>query len=306
MAKESKKKAVKKKWLPIIGPKSFENVPLGETHVADPQRAIGKTVNANLMNLTGDMRKQGIEIRFDIVKVQDGKAHAAVTGYELLPSQMKRLVRRGRAKVADSFVARTATGRLVRIKPIVLTANPASIGAQTAIRLAAREKLRQLAGSMSFDRLVQDLIGFKVQRAVKDEVNKHHPIKTAEIKACILLPEGTSERREVREDTRDEDFVEVKEGDEGETAAPSEEADEEGDTDAEDAAEETPEEEGDGSDGEGTPSEDDGEESAETGEKAPPAKKRAKDAGKSPKEKTGDAGSVPDEEPAEAPEENGA
>ena|GEM_PF-876774 len=228
--KKAGKAKGKKKWVPIFAPKSFDGIPLGETHVENADSAVGKSITANLMNLTGDMRKQGVEIRFDVVKVQEGKAYCAVTGYELLPSMMKRIVRRGRSKVSDSFIVRTATGRLVRIKPIIITANHASGGACTAMRLATRQRIKQLIKSMSFDRLVQDLINFKVQRAVKDEVNKTHPVKGVEIKACFLLPEGTSEKREIREDSREEDFVEVKEASpETENEKESLKSDDEGD-----------------------------------------------------------------------------
>lgn len=219
VVKKATKSKVKKKWVTIIGPKSFNNPHLGDSHVTETEKVVGKSITANLMNLTGDMRKQGVEIRFDIIKVVDGKGSAIVTGYELLPSGMKRLIRRGRSKVSDSFVARTATGRLIRIKPLIMTANRASAGAQTRIRLATKELLKRLIKASSFDKLVQDLIQFKIQKSVKDELNKIHPIKSVDIKACFLIPEG--ETKEVKEDSRDEDFVEVKEEPKAEEVAES-------------------------------------------------------------------------------------
>ncbi|RME31563.1 hypothetical protein D6789_02315 [Candidatus Woesearchaeota archaeon] len=248
MAKKVVKKAgkakIKKKWVPILAPKSFNNQTLGETHVASPEAAIGKTINANLMHLTGDMRKQGIEIRFDVVKVQDGKALTAVTGYELLPANLKRIVRRGRTKIADSFITRTATKRRVRIKPLIITTSHTSARTCTAIRHAVRAKLKELAGGMSFEKLVQELIGFKIQRAIKDAATPIHPIKTAEIRVCTLLPEGSSEKREIIADYRDEDFVEVKRAPakaEAQVATQDEKPDEKSeDSPAETAAEEQP------------------------------------------------------------------
>jgi ribosomal protein S3AE len=209
--KKGGKSKVKKKWLQVLAPKSFDNKVLGETHVAENDKAIGKSVTANLMNLTGDMRKQGIQIRFDVLKVADGAAQTAVTGYELLPSQLKRLIRRGRSKVADSFIVRTSTNRLIRIKPVVVTTNRASISAQNAIRLAVRARVKELVGATSFDKLVQDLIGIKFQRTLKETAGKIHPIRSVDVKACFLLPEGSSENKVIKEDRRDEDFVEVKE-----------------------------------------------------------------------------------------------
>ncbi len=214
MAKKNVKKAGKvkgkKRWLPVIAPKSFESVALGECYVERPEQAVGKTIRTNLMTLTGDMRRQVIEIRFDVVKVGEGKALTAVTGYELLPSGVKRLVRRGRSKVDDSFLVKSATGRLVRIKPLIITANPASERACSALRLTTRERLKQLVSSFSFDKLVQELVHGRIQRALKEPLNKIHPIKTIDIRMCLLLPEGTREERAVREDSKEEDFSEEK------------------------------------------------------------------------------------------------
>ena len=208
VVKKTAKIKAKKKWVQILAPRSYDYTPLGETNVEDGARALGKSITVNLMNLSGDMRKQSIEIRFDIIKIHEGKAHTAATAYDLVPSALKRIVRRGRAKISDSFIVKTATGRLVRIKPIVITANAASNGACTEIRLAARERIKQIVAGMSFDRLVHELIEYRLQRVVKDAVEKTHPVKSVEVKSCILLPEG--EKREIREDTRDEDFITVK------------------------------------------------------------------------------------------------
>jgi ribosomal protein S3AE len=182
----------RKRWAPIIAPQSFNNIVLGESHVESAEKLLGKSLTANLMTLTGDMRNQAVEIRFDVIKVQDGKGLAAVTGYEMVPSQLKRLVRRGRSKISDSFIAKTSTGRFVRLKPIVMTANQASSGACTAMRLAVREKAKQLVRGFTFDGLVQEVIGYKLQRVLRDAANTIHPVKSVEIRACVLLPEGTA------------------------------------------------------------------------------------------------------------------
>ncbi len=228
--KKATRSKAKKRWFPIVGPRSFDNVPLGESHVESAERLIGKSITVNLMHLTNDMRNQGIEIRFDIVKVQDGKGIAAVGGYEVLPSHLKRVVRRGRSKVADSFIVRVGKERLVRIKPMVFTANRASKGAQRAIRLAMREKIKEVLAETTFERLIQELIGFKLQRTLKDVAGKLHPIKSVEIKACRLLPSDV----EVREE--DGELVIIEE--EGAEPSAAEDAAEESDGD-EPAAEES-------------------------------------------------------------------
>ncbi len=195
IVKKAAKPKAKKKWFSIVAPKSFNNHVLGESLVENADKLVGKSITVNLMHLTNDMRNQGIEIRFKVVKTDEGKGLTSVTGYEVLPGQMKRVVRRGRSKVMDSFIVRCGDV-LVRIKPIVFTANRASAGAQTTIRLAVREKIKHLLKGTTFDQLVQELIQHKLQRTLKDVGLKTHPIKSVEVKSCAILRQKPKEAAE--------------------------------------------------------------------------------------------------------------
>ena len=55
-------KAKKKTWVKIHAPKIFNEQIIGETLVADSSLTIGKPITVNLMNLTGDIKKQQINI----------------------------------------------------------------------------------------------------------------------------------------------------------------------------------------------------------------------------------------------------
>ncbi|MBR9693112.1 hypothetical protein GOV07_04250 [Candidatus Woesearchaeota archaeon] len=223
IVKKAGKAKAKKKWCALVAPKSFDNTGLGESYVSDSQLLMGKNITINLMHLTNDMRNQGIEISFVITKVHEGNGIASVIGYEVLPSQMKRVVRRGRSKVIDSFIVRVGKEQLVRIKPMAFTANRASRGAQTAIRLTVRERIKQLLKETTFDQLVQDLIQHKLQRTLKEVASAHHPIKSVEVKACILLSQKATaatpdiqeteedKKEQVTEDVAPEEAADVKE-----------------------------------------------------------------------------------------------
>lgn len=191
MAAKKKAKAVKvrkKKWVPVMAPKLFNNVHLGDTHVGEDEEVLRKGMTLNLSTVMSDMRKQGYLARFDIVKLHEGKAYAALTGLVMTPSGTKRLIRRGRSKVEDSFLARMKDGRVVRVKPLIVTINRCSKAAQTSIRLAVREKLKEVLAGTDLDGFVNEIIGVKIQRILKDLGNQHHPTRSADIKAIQLLP----------------------------------------------------------------------------------------------------------------------
>ena len=77
----AKAKVIKKEWYPILAPKIFQNAVLGETHVYEPGQMVGKSVTKNLMSLTNDVKRQNINIDFEVVNVQNNKAFTDITGY---------------------------------------------------------------------------------------------------------------------------------------------------------------------------------------------------------------------------------
>ncbi len=198
-AKTKQVKIKKKHWLPIYAPKSFNSIYLGETLVAESSTVKAKSITTSLMVLTDDPRKQAYSVRFDVTDVKDGKAETQVIGMLMTPSAIKRLIRRHRDKISDSFILRIAGGRMVRIKPLLVTRTRASKAAQTQIRLAARERLRAMYQKMRFDDIMLDIIDMKTQRTLKDLCSKTHPIRTADIKEIVVLPDNRKITKEMEE-----------------------------------------------------------------------------------------------------------
>ena len=131
---EQVSKIKKKLWYPIVAPKMFENAVLGETIVYDPNAMIGKTLTASLMNLIHDVKRQNVNIHFKVVGVEDGKATTSIVGYQIVPSSVKRLVRRNSEKINLSFACDTSDNVMMRVKPIVIT--------RSAVKGSVQAKLR--------------------------------------------------------------------------------------------------------------------------------------------------------------------
>ncbi|PIN73801.1 hypothetical protein COV22_01385, partial [Candidatus Woesearchaeota archaeon CG10_big_fil_rev_8_21_14_0_10_47_5] len=83
----------KKKWITILAPKLFGGV-LGESCVTESSEAMSKTVNANLMSLTNDIKHQAINIKFKVTEIVGDKAATEPVSYEFSPAAIKRIVRR--------------------------------------------------------------------------------------------------------------------------------------------------------------------------------------------------------------------
>ena len=254
MAKASKAtvQVKKKRWCTIVAPKLFNEMPLGETYVLEPKDAIGKPIRVSVMQITGEPQKQYISAGFVITDIVGDRLQTTIKSYKILPSALRRLVRRAKDKFEDSMIVTCADGRLVRIKPFVVTRYKTKGGIMTGLRKATRETIVRLAASVTAEQLFVDVITSKLQRALHDIIRKTYPIGACEIRWLEILPGmGTKpvlppapaevkpevkEEAHQAEDAAEEDAEDVAEAAEPAAETPEEIEEPEDDADAEPAA----------------------------------------------------------------------
>ncbi len=183
----------KKHWVPVLAPTLFRNEQLGESYVMETDTLNGRGISVNLMNLTGDMKKQNLTVSFRITDVKEGKANTRVTGIQMQPTSVKRLVRRGRSKIEDSFVVNLKANQKARIKPLIITKNLANNSTGAAIRHAAREALSGLTSELTFETLISDIVQMKLQRHLRNTLDKVYPIRSVDIRVLRLEPKHALE-----------------------------------------------------------------------------------------------------------------
>ena len=206
MAAEQLTKLKKKQWYQIIAPKQFEEGVLGETLVSDPQMMLGKALSHNLMNLTSDPKRQNINIYFKVVSVEGGKGLTSIVGYEIIPSSVKRFVRRNSEKMNLSFECETADNIPVRIKPLVITKADVKGSVAAKMRNVIVQNLIKTIKKTNYNELMNDVITHKLQSELRAGLNKMYPLKVCEIRYLGIV------QREKPQETKEEVKVEAKEG----------------------------------------------------------------------------------------------
>ena len=199
-------KLKKKQWYQIIAPKQFEEGVLGETLVSDPQMMLGKALSHNLMNLTSDPKRQNINIYFKVVSVEGGKGLTSIVGYEIIPSSVKRFVRRNSEKMNLSFECETADNMLVRIKPLVITKADVKGSVAAKMRNVIVQNLIKTIKKTNYNELMNDVITHKLQSELRAGLNKMYPLKVCEIRYLGIV------QREKSHEAKEEVKVEAKEG----------------------------------------------------------------------------------------------
>ncbi|MBI4452437.1 hypothetical protein HY637_03345 [Candidatus Woesearchaeota archaeon] len=182
MAAEQATKAKKKQWYQIVAPKQFGEAVIGETLVSDPGLMIGKTLNHNLMNLTNDIKRQNINIYFKVISVDGNRGMTSIIGYEIIPSSVKRFVRRNSEKMDLSFVCETADNVSLRVKPLVITKADVKGSVAAKMRNNIVQYLTKTIKKTSYGDLMSDLISHKIQSEMRSALNRIYPIKVCEIR----------------------------------------------------------------------------------------------------------------------------
>jgi small subunit ribosomal protein S3Ae len=177
----------KKRWFELIAPKMFKNQTLGETLVAEPSKMMKKPIKVSMMSLTGDMKKQHINIKFEVYNISENKAYTKVVGYEFGPASIKRLVRRRRKRVDDSYICNTKDNIKVRIKPFFVTRAETNKSVMTSMRKLSKAFIEKFAAERKCDDLIYDIIDYRLQRELRKVLAKIYPLRTCEIRNFSIV-----------------------------------------------------------------------------------------------------------------------
>lgn len=202
----------KKHWFQIVASRQFNHREIGETTVYSPEDVMGKTASVNLMNLVNDIKKQHINVKFRVNEVKDNTGYTELISYQIVPTHIKRIVRRNTEKLGDSLLIHTKDGKPLRIKPLLVTRAKTKSSVLKALRQKARAYLNHYIRRISYTILVNDLVTSKLQSSMYRYLRKTYPLKTCEIRVMEVASEKKPwEKKKEEEKPKEEVKKEVKE-----------------------------------------------------------------------------------------------
>ncbi len=211
MAKQDKKevsklKIKKKIWYSLFSPKALGSREIGESYLSEAQAAVGRRVQANLRDLTGNPKDQNAYVNFRISKVNGNRLDTEAIGYELTPSFIKRAVRKNTNRMDDYFVLRTKEGKKVIVKTLMITLHKVQRSKRAALKKLLDSSLKEEASKVDFENFVINAVNYRLQSGIKKRLAKIYPLKELAIRKLILeehaeLVEPIVEIKETKEET---------------------------------------------------------------------------------------------------------
>ena len=187
-----------KKWVTVLAPDSFNNVPIAYIPITNEENALGRVIEVTLFDiLKGDPSQHQYKMYFQIDKVQDDKATTIFKRYEYAKEFLRSLIRRGSSKINFIVDAKTKDGYVFRLKVVALTHRQLNTSRKHALRLIARDIIESSVPKMTIDEFVQATcygkINSDIMAATKKLIRMRHVglekvklIKTAEEQIALL------------------------------------------------------------------------------------------------------------------------
>ncbi|RLE78362.1 MAG: 30S ribosomal protein S3ae [Thermoprotei archaeon] len=178
---------VLKRWFPVYASSAFGYAEIGEIPANLEKSLIGRTIEVRLFQITGDFTQAHIKLKFQVVKVVNGKAFTQFKGFELARDYLRSLVRRGTTKVDGIFDVETKDGVRMRVAVMVITQHRVKTSQEKAIRRIAKEVVEARASMLTFDEFVREAVLGKVASEVFNKARKIYPLRKVEVRKIKVL-----------------------------------------------------------------------------------------------------------------------
>ena len=187
-----------KRWITVLAPDSFNNVPVAYIPITNDESAKGRVIELTLFDiLKGDPSQHQYKVYFQIDKVNGDRATTIFKRYEYAKEFLRSLVRRGSSKINFTMDEKTKDGNTFRIKMIILTHRQLNTSRQRALRLIAQDVMKKTIPQMNLDQFVQAAcygkINSDILAAAKKVIRVRHVglekvklLKTAEAEIALL------------------------------------------------------------------------------------------------------------------------
>jgi small subunit ribosomal protein S3Ae len=193
-----KDKWKEKKWVTVLAPDAFNNIPIAYIPITNDETAKGRVLEVTLFEiLKGDPSQHQYKLYFQVDKVNQEKATTIFKRYEYAKEFLRSLIRRGSSRINFILDAKTKDGYIFRIKMLALSHRELNTSRKHALRLIAKDVLEKTVRNMTLDQFVQascyGKINSDIMAAAKKVIHLRHVglekvklIRTAEAEITLL------------------------------------------------------------------------------------------------------------------------
>lgn len=208
--RKSKDKWKMKEWYNVHAPRMFNETVIGETPASDPELLIGRQAEVTVADLTGDISKTQIKLRFKIVGYDGHEAKTEFIGHDLTSDYVRRLTRRKKTKTDHVVDVVTADGFNLRLKTMSIADRRIQASQEDAMRALIGSYLTDFAAQHKLADIIKVIISGEMAKDTAKACHTVIPIKRVEIRKSEVTVRGAAEPESII-DAEPEESAEVTE-----------------------------------------------------------------------------------------------
>jgi ribosomal protein S3AE len=104
-----------------------------------------------------------------------------------MSSYLRRSVAKIKNRMNDSFTCKTKDGVRIQLKPLLMTRSSVQRSVLTAIRHRVRHLLSSEMEKLGYYEVVDAIVGYRLQKMLRDDVKKISPLSVCEIRMMERL-----------------------------------------------------------------------------------------------------------------------
>lgn len=176
-----------KSWYTVVAPSYFGNVELGAVPADEPEKLVGRTIDATLYDVTNDFSHQHLKMYFQIIEVDGKTAKTTFKGHEYSRDYLRSLVRRRTTKVDGLFDITTKDGYTLRVAVSAFSLSRIRTSQEKEIRTIMDKIIKQKASMLTLDQFAQEMVLGKIASDIYNEAKKIAPLRHVGIRKSKLV-----------------------------------------------------------------------------------------------------------------------
>ena len=188
-----------KEWYNVHAPRMFNETVIGETPASDPELLMGRTIDVTVQELTGDMSKMHIKLKFQVSGVDGHEAKTSFMGHDFTSDYVRRLTRRKKTKTDHVVDVTTSDSYVLRVKTMSISDKRIQSSQEVAMRQIIEATLKEMGPQTTLSEMIKKVISGDLAKDLAKACHVIIPIKRIEIRKTEVLSIGEGEPESIIE-----------------------------------------------------------------------------------------------------------
>jgi small subunit ribosomal protein S3Ae len=176
-----------KSWYTVLAPSYFGSVELGSVPAEEPEKIIGRVIDATLYDVTNDFAHQYLKMYFQITEIDGKTAKTTFKGHEYSRDYLRSLVRRRTTKIDALLTVTTKDGYELRIAISAFSLSRIRTSQEKQVRIIMDRIIKEKSSALTLDQFAQEMVLGKIASDIYNEAKKIVPLRHIGIRKSKLI-----------------------------------------------------------------------------------------------------------------------